>query len=89
MRTPTEVELVDYMIRLHQAEADGQRQEVVFGPFTAILVIGAIQLATRHPGMPEHQRVQLRAVVDQFRPWFAGTPGEHIIYRGDNPEYVQ
>jgi hypothetical protein len=89
MNTPTEAELLDYMLVLHQAEAEGARQEIAVGPYTAIVVIGALQLATRHPSTTPHLRAELRAVVDQFRPWFVGTPGEHIIERGDNPEFDQ
>lgn len=84
--SPTDDDLLAYMLRVREAEAEGARQEVVFGPYTALVVIGALQLATRHQGVPDNLRAELRAVVDQFRPWFVGTPGEHIIDRGDDPE---
>jgi hypothetical protein len=89
MNTPTAAEYEAYMLTLHEAEAEGARQEIVVGPYTAMLMIGALQLATRHPGASAFLRAELLAVVDQFRPWFVGTPGEHIIDRGNDPEFDQ
>jgi hypothetical protein len=89
MNTPTDAELEDYMLTLHEAEAEGARQEIAVGPYTAMIVIGALQLATRHPSANAYLRAELLAVVDQFRPWFVGTPGEHIIDRGNDPEFDQ
>lgn len=86
---PTEAELIEYMNELHDLEVQGARREVVFGPFTAMVLIGMLQLATRHPSVPERQREQVAAVIDQFRPWFAGTPGEHMIDMGNDPELDQ
>lgn len=86
---PSESDLLAYMEVLHDAEASGARSEVVFGPYTAMLIIGALQLATRHPGMTERQRTEITTIVDQFRPWFAGTPGEIIIDRGNDPGHDQ
>lgn len=83
---PDEAELLAYMEQVHDLELDGERREVAFGPYTALVVIGMLQLATRHPGITDRQRVEVGAVVDQFRPWFAGTPGEHIIDMGNDPE---
>ena len=83
---PSEADLLEYMLVLREHEVGGARQEVVIGPYTAMLLIGALQLATRHPSMPDQTRAQLGAVIDQFRPWFAGTPGETIIDMGNDPE---
>lgn len=82
----TEGEFVEYLARLRDLEVAGERQYVAFGPYTAMAVIGALQLATRHPSMTDGQRAELAAVIDQFRPWFEGTPGEHLIDMGNDPE---
>lgn len=82
----SQAELVAYMNRLREIEASGARSTVAFGPYTALSVIGALQLATRHPGMFPEQRDQILEVVEQFRPWFAGTPGEQLIDMGNDLE---
>lgn len=83
---PAEAEYLSYMLVLRREEAAGARQEVPFGPYTALVVIGALQLATRHPNMAPSLRAELLGVIDQFRPWFVGTPGEQIIDMGNDPE---
>lgn len=83
---PAEAEYLSYMLRLRKEEAAGARQEVLVGPYTALTLIGGLQLATRHPSMPPRVRAELLAVIDQFRPWFVGTPGEQIIDMGNDPE---
>jgi hypothetical protein len=84
---PTEAELTAYMMRLQAAEQSGERQQVVFGPYTALMMIGALQLALRHPAVNEGTLPeQIRAVIDQFRPWFVGTIGEYVIDLGNDPE---
>ena len=50
-------------------------------------LIGALQMVTRHPGIEPPMRKIMRELVNQFRPMFAGTPGEEIINRGDHPEF--
>lgn len=82
----SEAELVAYMGRLRELEAGGARSQVAFGPYTALTVIGALQLATRHPAMFPSQRAEIHSVIDQFRPWFVGTPGEQLIDMGNDLE---
>lgn len=82
---PTEGEMVAYMRTLMELEEAGERAPVVVGPFTAILMIGALQLATRHPDVPDNHREAIASVIEQFRPWFAGTMGEQIIDMGNDP----
>lgn len=86
MSEPTEADLLAYMLDLRATEAAGARQEIAIGPYTAMVLIGAVQMATRHPAMPDNLRAELLTLIDQFRPWFAGTPGQHIIDRGNDPE---
>lgn len=83
-KRPGEADSVAYMVELRELEIAGARQEVLLGPYTALVLIGALQLATRHPSMNDHMRDQLGALIDQFRPWFVGTPGEHIIDAGND-----
>lgn len=89
MDTPTEAEMGAYITNLHELEVAGERAPISMGPFTAIIVIGALQLATRHPTMPDHQKAAIASVIDQFRPWFAGTMGEQIIDMGNDPALDQ
>ena len=85
----SEQEYLEYMAVLVEEEKAGARQEVMFGPYTAMVVIGSLQLAARNPAMDEQMRRVMGSIVDQFRPWFAGTPGEHIIDMGNNPRFDQ
>lgn len=87
MSTLTEDEYLEYMTTLVDAERDGARQTVVFGPYTAMVVIGALQLAMRNPALDEQMRNVMGGIVDRFRPWFADTPGEQIIDMGNNREH--
>lgn len=75
-----------YMQKVAEAELAGERSTVSFGPHTALVVIGALQLAIRHPEVTDHMREQLGRVIEGFRPWFAGTLGELIIDLGNDPE---
>lgn len=85
----SEEEYLAYMERLVEDEVAGVRQQIAFGPYTAMVVIGALQLATRNPYMDDRMRALLGSVVDQFRPWFTGTLGEHLIDKGNDPEQDQ
>lgn len=78
-------QLVEYFRELQRLEEEGERAPMFVGPYTAMITIGALQLAARHPSMTEGQRETLRALVDQFRPWFQGTPGETVIDQGWMP----
>jgi len=79
--------MIAYMKLLWELEEAGERVPVQMGPFTAISVIGMLQLALRHPEMTGPAAVAARGIIDQMRPFFTGTEGETIINMGDNPEY--
>lgn len=79
--------MVEYMARLIELEKAGERTQINIGPLTAIIMIGAFQLATRHPDMPPDHRKKLRHIIDQLKPLFTGTLGEEIIKRGEHPEF--
>lgn len=85
---PSEAEAVEYVTRLARLEMGGAPKAVIrMGPFTAFTLIGAVQLAMRHPDMsPENSRL-LAAVIDDLRPLFAGTPGEMLLGLGDEPAF--
>lgn len=96
MKTPPEgvddeAALLAYMQQLIGIENDPDSEPATLriGPYTAIVLIGALQLATRHPTMSPKMRRVLRGIVDQLKPLFAGTPGEEIIRRGEHPEFDQ
>lgn len=83
---PNDAERLAYMVALRQAEDAGDREVAAFGPYTALVLIGGLQLATRHPSLPASVRAELLAIIEQFKPWFTGTLGEHIIDMGNDPE---
>lgn len=78
-----------YMARLAEIERNDRddRATLLIGPYTAMVLIGTIQLATRHPTMPPTMKNILRDLLDQLKPLFAGTPGEEIIKKGEHPEW--
>lgn len=80
-----ETEWLEYMLDLHQRELAGERGDFSIGPYAAMVMIGALQMATRHPEMTETSRNVLLSIVDQYRPWFAGTLGERLIDLGNDP----
>lgn len=82
-------QFVESMKDLWNLEAAGERTTLTIGPFSAITMIGALQLAMRHPEMSTFQRGILAEFIDQMRPMFAGTSGEEIIRRGDDPAFDQ
>lgn len=83
---PREAEMVAYMKRLYADEVIGGASQVVaFGPYTALIVIGALQVAMRHPLMDQHPQEVLDQVITQFGPWFEGTLGAEIIAWGADP----
>lgn len=84
-----EVEMVAYMKHLYEIEQAGERVPVFLGPYTAINMIGLLQLGLRHPKIAPTQVEMIGHLIDQLRPFFTDTPGEAIILMGDNPEFDQ
>jgi hypothetical protein len=84
-----DAETVAYLKQLHDLEAAGERTTLALGPWTAFVMIGALQLATRHPQMTPDHRALIGQVIDGLRPWFDGTPGEALLRLGDDPAYDQ
>lgn len=84
-----ETEAVDYVATLARLEQDpGHRKATItMGPFTAFTLIGALQLATRHPEFSPQQTGLINEVIGQLRPLFAGTPGEVLLGLGDEPAF--
>lgn len=80
-------EAIAYLARLYEIERDPDHERAVLfiGPYSAFVMIGALQLATRHPDMSPTHRQFLAEVIDQLRPLFTGTPGEPLIRLGDDP----
>ena len=81
----TEADAVAYVRQLAELEQEGARSELSLGPFTAFTLVGALQLATRHPEMSDTQRQLIGNIIDGMRPWFDGTPGEELLRAGDDP----
>jgi hypothetical protein len=80
--TSTEAEYVEYLKQLIELEQAGERSTLSMGPYTAIMIIGAVQLAWRHPGMNPTMCSTLHDLIDQMEPWFVGTLGQEIIAKG-------
>lgn len=80
-------EEVAYLRVLMQAEAAGERTTMKLGPFTAMALIGLLQLATRHPDLDKAILDAARSIVRALEPLFTGTPGEDIIRKGSHPEF--
>lgn len=84
---PNEAEMLAYMLELKKVDDAAEPISLVISPYTALVLVGGLQTATRHPAMPVPLRAELYGVIGQFRELFAGTPGEHIIDRGNDPEF--
>jgi hypothetical protein len=85
MSGTSELEMLAYMEKLVELERAGESVMVRFGPYTIMVMIGAMQLATRHPDMSSPDRARLNQIVANFRSAFAGTMGAEIIDRGADP----
>lgn len=85
----TEAEAAAYVAELYLMEQakEGEPATLLLRPFTAFTMVGALQLATRHPEMSPVQRQLIGSVIDQMRPLFAGTPGEQLLHLGDDPDF--
>jgi hypothetical protein len=83
--TPDEAEAEAWIRELWRLEQHGDRTTLAVGPYTAFIVIGVLQLATRHPRLPAGHRLVADEFIGQLRTLFDGTPGAAIIAAGDNP----
>ena len=82
-----EADLLTYMHHCRELELAGERQSYQIGPFTTLVMVGALQLAMRHPSMTAEQLAQIGQIIEGFRPWFAGTLGEQMIDLGNLPAF--
>jgi hypothetical protein len=84
-----EAEAIAYVARLAVIERTPghDKATIMVGPFTAFTLIGALQLATRHPDFSAVQADLVGSVIDQLKPLFAGTPGEMLLGLGDEPAF--
>lgn len=89
MTTPSpDPDTLAYVAGLVQLERAGERAPLVVGPYTAFTLVGAIQLATRHPGLSDYMTRLLTEFGDQIiRGYFAGTPGEALLLAGWDPSH--
>lgn len=83
----TEAGAIEYIknLALLEQEPDHQKAVIHLGPWSAFILVGALQLATRHPEMSPGQRELIGQIIDQLRPLFAGTSGEQLLRLGDDP----
>lgn len=84
----TEEEAARYIGMLYQLEQGPEAQTAIIhlGPFTAFVMIGALQLAMRHPDFSEMHADLITQVINQMKPLFKGTLAETILELGDHPE---
>jgi hypothetical protein len=78
---------LEFTAQVLEAERNGERATFTIGPFSLLTMIGAIQLATRHPHVVGENRKILLGLVQDFGVYFDGTAGEEIIKRGSHPEW--
>lgn len=85
----TEAQAVDYIRTLFELEQEPghPRAEITLGPATAFVLVGALQLALRHPEFSPSQSSMVNSIIDQLRPLFAGTPGADLLKLGDEPAF--
>lgn len=57
---------LDLVRALLQAEKAGERREIIMGPFTAFVAVGALQLAWRHPNMDTKTADTIRSLGEQL-----------------------
>lgn len=81
----TVVAYLNGIARDEQQYPENCRIPFTAGPFTTFVMIGALQLAMRHPNMNEWQREMLRQVTDQLKEPFRDTPVWDLLNRGDDP----
>lgn len=86
-QTYDEAAAAEYIGRLLRDEQAGARIDFSIGPYSLILMIGAIQMVIRSSNAGELISGTLRALVAQWRTAFDGTPGEQYIDMGFNPAY--
>lgn len=63
MTAAAELDLVRALVA---AENAGDRREIVIGPFTAFVAVGALQLAWRHPQMNGRTGATIRDLGEQL-----------------------
>jgi hypothetical protein len=82
---PDEAAATAWIRELWRLEQRGDRTTLAVGPYTAFIVIGVLQLATRHPRLPPGHRLVADEFIGQLRTLFDGTPGAAMIAAGDEP----
>lgn len=82
-----DAEAIRYIAHLAQLEQQPGHKEatITMGPFTAFVMIGALQLATRHPNFSPGHHQLVGQIIDQCKPMFRGTPAEQLLDLGDDP----
>jgi hypothetical protein len=76
----TEDEITDYMHQLLRRENGGERATLEIGPYTAMLLLGAVHWALRHGQFAEHGPRMFERLTDQLQLMFIDDPtGQQII----------
>jgi hypothetical protein len=86
--TPHEEDIVKAIAELALAEINGTAEpcNVSIGPFSMFQLIGALQLALRHPNMPASIRDTILQIARSFATCFnEGTTARAAIEAGFNP----
>ena len=80
--------MILYMARLGDLERAGSRTVLHIGPFTAMTLIGALQLVLRHPNISNTSADVIHGLIEQLqlRLVFLEPIGQHIIDLGDDPK---
>lgn len=76
--------IIEALKDLARQEAQGTRVPISVGPYTAFVLIGAIQMAYRHPGMNADPRLaaMLKTVGGLLESMFAAGPLQQLLADG-------
>jgi hypothetical protein len=71
---PDDAVILEAMTRLINDEADGARTTLTIGPYAAFVMLGALQLAWRHPYMNGSTADIIRGIGGQLQAIYAHEP---------------
>ena len=71
---PNDPRFVEAMVVELRQLQDSGLMHVTIKPLDAYILIGFLQLAWRHPDVPQRQRAEMKAFADQFSGLFKGYP---------------
>lgn len=89
LRHVSELELLAVMAaEIGSLRGEGHTLPLALDPLVAMQLCGCLQLALRHPQLPESHRQSVALVLDTIAGWFASCPATtEAIRRGGDPAH--